>query len=177
MTGFGDGTRLAFSLPAGGWEVRKTPATQPFKGGYATLTCSSPVTAQILYTFYSAAGQVLSEATVFSSPAATIGQLLVDQTNGSQLGLAIANHSSAMKTYLIFARTMGGTVTGETAIQIPAKSQVAKFLNELIPTIQTNFTGAVFVFSDSEEFEDVFMIGLRYTGSAFSTIPTTRREF
>ena len=30
---------------------------------------------------------------------------------------------------------------------------------------------------DSEEFEDVFMIGLRYTGSAFSTIPTTRREF
>jgi len=177
VTGFGDGARLAFSLPAGGWDIRKTTAAQAFKGGYATLTCSSPVTAQILYTYYSSSGQVLSEATVFSSPAATIGQLLADQTNGSQLGIAIANHSGAMKTYIVFAETISGELAGKTTIQIPARSQVAKFLNELIPTIPTNFTGAVFVFSDSEEFEDIFMIGLRYTGSAFSTIPVTRREF
>jgi hypothetical protein len=177
VTGFGDGTRLVFSLAPGSWDIRKTPAGQDFKAGYATLTCSRPVTAQILYTYFSASGQVLSEATVFSSPAATIGQLLVDQTNGSQLGIAIANHSDTTKNFLILAGSMSGDVRRETIIRIPARSQVAQFLNEMIPTIPQNFTGAVHVLSDSDDFDDIFVIGLRYTGIAFTTIPPTRREF
>lgn len=176
VTGFGDGTRLMFSLAPGGWDIRKTPAVQDFKAGYATLMCSGPVTAQILYTYFSSSGQVLSEATVFSSPAATIGQLLADQTNGSQLGIAIANHSDTMKDFIISAQTMS-RAAGETVIRIPARSQVARFLNEMISTIPPNFTGVVHVYSNSDDFDDIFMIGLKYTGNAFTTIPVTRRVF
>ena len=177
VPGLGDGTRLVFSLSPGGWDIRKTPATQNFKAGYATLICNQPVTAQILYTYFSSSGQVLSEATVFSSPAATIGQLLADQTNGSQLGIAIANHSDTTKDFIIGAQNMSGDVTGETVIRIPARSQVAKFLNEMISTIPQTFTGVVHVYSNSDDFDDIFMIGLKYTGSAFTTIPVTRRVF
>src|SRR5215813_634660 len=39
VPGFGDGTRLVFALPPGGWDIHKTTANQSFKGGYATLIC------------------------------------------------------------------------------------------------------------------------------------------
>jgi hypothetical protein len=83
VDGFGDGTRRTFTVASGGWNIYRTPGSQNYRGGYVTLNCSASVTAQVLYSFFSSSGIVLSEATVFSSPPASYAQLLADQRNGA----------------------------------------------------------------------------------------------
>src|SRR6202008_2382445 len=97
-----------------------------------TLNCSAPVTAQVLYSFFSSAGIVISEATVFSSPAASYAQLLTDQRDGAQLGIAIANNGDTAKEFVIVAIDATDTEIGRSTFQIARGSQTAKFLNELI---------------------------------------------
>src|SRR5882762_4637803 len=46
VSGFGDGTQRNFTIASGGWNIYRTPGTQNFRGGYATLNCSAAVTAQ-----------------------------------------------------------------------------------------------------------------------------------
>lgn len=174
VAGFGTGSVRSFTLAAGGWNIYKTPGTQSFRNGYVTLNCNAAVTAQVLYTFHSFSGIVLSEATVFSSPAATIGQLLTDQRNGALLGIAIANNGSVAKDFVIVAIDVTGTEIGRTIVRLDSYSQIARFLNELI-SLPANYVGQVHISTDSSDTLDVYAIGLRFTGSVFTTTPVTLR--
>ncbi len=174
VPGFGDGTTRSFTLVGGGWNIYKTPGTQNFRNGYATLNCNAAVTAQVLYTFNDAAGIVRSEATVFSSPAASIAQLLTDQRNGAQLGIAIANNGNTSKEFVIVALDAGGNEAGRVFVQIAGRSQIAKFLNELI-NLPADYVGQVQISTNTNDTLDVYAIGLRFTGSAFTTTPVSLR--
>jgi hypothetical protein len=174
VQGFGDGSVRTFTLAAGGWSIYKTPGTQSFRNGYMTLNCNAAVTAQVLYTFHSASGLVLSEATVFSSPAASIAQLLTDQRNGAQLGIAVANNGGVSKEFVIVALDSAGNEAGRRSIQIPGRSQIARFLNELI-SLPPDYVGQVQISTNTTDTLDVYAIGLRFTGSAFTTTPVTLR--
>ena len=174
VSGFGDGSTRNFSVAGAGWNIYRSPGSQSFQGGYVTLNCNAPVTAQVLYTFFSSTGVVLSEATVFSSPAASIAQLLTDQRNGAQLGIAIANNGSSTKEFVIVALDSSATEIGRRSVQIPGRSQIARFLNELI-SVPFDYVGQVLISTNSADTLDVYAIGLRFTGSAFTTIPVTLR--
>ena len=174
VAGFGDGSTRSFNLASGGWNIYRTPGSQNFRKGYVTLNCNAAVTAQVLYTFHSSSGIVLSEATVFSSPAASIAQLLTDQRNGAQLGIAIANNGSTTKEFVIVAIDAGGFEVGRTGVQIASRSQIARFLNELIG-VPADYVGQVHISTDTTDTFDVYAIGLRFTGSAFTTTPVTLR--
>lgn len=50
-------------LVPGGWAVLQIRGNVPFQSGALTLNCSSEVTAQVLYSFFSATGTKLGEAT------------------------------------------------------------------------------------------------------------------
>jgi len=117
---------------------------------------------------------VLSEATVFSSPAATIAQLLTDQRNGAQLGIAIANNGNTTKNFVITVLNADGTEIGRRSIQIGGRSQIARFLNELM-SVPSDYVGQVQIFTDSNDTLDVYAIGLRFTGIAFTTTPVSLR--
>jgi hypothetical protein len=174
VAGFGDGSRRTFTLAGGGWNIYRSPGSQTLQTGSLTLNCNAAVTAQVLYSSYSSSGILLSEATVFSSPEASYAQLLTDQRNGAQLGIAIANTGSAAKEFVVVAIDAGDTEVGRRSIQIAGGSQIARFLNELI-NVPADYVGQVMIYTNSNATLDVYAIGLRFTGTAFTTIPVTVR--
>ncbi len=174
VAGFGDGVRRDFSVAAGGWNIYRSPGSQNFRGGYVTLNCDTPVTAQVLYGSYSSSGILLSEATVFSSPPATYAQLLTDQRNGAQLGIAIANNGSTSKEFVVVAIDASDTEIGRATLQIPGGAQIARFINELI-NVPANYVGQILIYTNSNSTLDVYAIGLKFTGNTFTTIPVTVR--
>jgi hypothetical protein len=174
VAGFGDGTRRDFTVASGGWNIYRTPGSQNFRGGYVTLNCSASVTAQVLYASYASSGILLSEATVFSSPPATYAQLLTDQRNGAQLGIAIANNGITSREFVVVAIDASDTEVGRRSLQISGGSQIARFINELI-NVPADYVGQVMIYTNSSDTLDVYAIGLKYTGNAFTTIPVTVR--
>jgi hypothetical protein len=158
------------SLQPGGFVVSPTNGTQPFQSGYLTMTCpSSPVDAQELYSYYAANGTKLSEATVFSSPAAKTVYILADSREGAQIGLAIANDSDQANSYSITVTDTNGAVLGSTTQTLNPRSSVAKFLTDFVQ-LPANYVGRVTVTSSTGTGS---IIGLRYTGNVFTTIPET----
>jgi hypothetical protein len=174
IPGFGNGSTSTFSLPAGGWSIVSTPGTQPLKSGFAVLTCSGPVAAEVLYSAYSSTGALLAEATVFSSPNATLAQLLADHRNGAQLGIAIANTSDAAVEIVIKAIDDTGNQVGQGTVQLPAKGQVSKFLFEML-SLPPQFVGRVLISTNPSNVGNIYAIGLRLTGYVMTTIPVVLR--
>jgi len=111
---------------------------------------------------------------VFSSPPASYAQLLTDQRNGAQLGIAIANNGNASKEFVVVAIDASDTEVGRTSLQISGGSQIARFINELI-NVPADYVGQVMIYTNSNDTLDVYAIGLKFTGNAFTTIPVTLR--
>ena len=158
------GFALTYDVPASGSVIESTSGTQAFRSGYATLQCSTRVEAQLLYSYYAAGGAKISEATVFSSPPASVVRVVADETSGAQVGLAITNDSDQSATYSISVTNTTATST----VTLSPRSSTAKFLRELVPGIPENNLGLVTVSSGSIP---ASIIGLRYTGGVFSTLP------
>jgi hypothetical protein len=159
------------SVPPGNSVVAPTSGTQSFQSGYATMQCSASVDAQALYSYYGANGVKLAEATVFSSPSASIVQILADSREGARVAMAIANDSDQATTYTITVADATGKVVGTTTQTIPARTAVAKFVAEMV-TLPMNHVGQVIVSSTTGT---ASIIGLRFSGNAFTTIPATIR--
>jgi len=174
VPGFGNGSTQSFTVAAGRTSVMTTPGTQSLVSGYAKLICTAPVAAQVLYGSYSATGVLLGQATVFSSPSATIAQLLADQRNGAQLGIAIANTGTASTQFVIKAIDQNNVEVGTGTVQLAGQAQTAKFLNQLI-SVPSSFVGKVQISTNPSTVGTVFAIGVRFTGPVFTTIPPTVR--
>jgi len=160
------------NLTPGSFIIASTTGTQSFQKGYATLQCSAKVDAQVVYSFYAANGAKLGEASIFSSPASARVQILADSRDGAQVGLAIANDSDQSNTYKISVYDANGKLVGSTDRTIPARHSLAAFVNELVPTVPAGHYGPVIVTSTTGM---ASIIGLRFTGNAFTTIPETVR--
>jgi pseudomonalisin len=165
LPGFG----LTYPLGPNGWAIGSTSGTQALQSGYATLQCTAgaPVEAQLLYSFYAPNGTKLSETIVFSSPAGANASVVADQREGAQLALAIANDSDQTVTYTV--SVTGANSTGSVTLG-PRKS-LAKFLSDVVAGIPANNLGVVQVSSGSGGTASV--IGFRYTGTVFTTIPAS----
>jgi hypothetical protein len=146
---------------------------QAFEQGFATLQCTADVDAQAVYSYYAPGAVKLGEATVFSSPSAPSVQILADSREGAQVGLAIANDSDQVNTYTIAIYDVNGNLVGSANRTINARSAIAAFLKELVPSLPANHYGPVIVSSPTG---NASIIGLRFTGTAFTTIPETIRQ-
>jgi hypothetical protein len=171
LTVNGQGT-YTFTFVGGGWTVLPVSSTQPLKSGYATLQCSAAVEAQLLYSFYSPAGAKISEATVFSSPPAAAVQVLGDNRNGSQIAIAVANDSDVSRTYTISAYNSAGSLVGSATVPIAARANLARYVSDLV-TLPADYFGQVYVTSGGGA---ASLIGIRFTGVAFTTIPAVNRS-
>jgi hypothetical protein len=162
---------FTYNFGPSGWLISPTSGTESFRAGYATLQCSTNVEAQLLYTLYTPDGIKVSEATVFSSAPAATTQILADNREGSRTGLAIANDSNQSVTYTVTAFDADSRVVGVTNITLGAHSNRAAFVDELLP-VGPNYLGQVVVTGSGGS---ASLIGLRFTGGAFTTIPQTTR--
>ena len=154
----------------GGVFVFPTPGnTQALQTGYASLQCSSNVEAQLQYALHRPDGTKISEATVFSSPSATWLRMVADERGGAQLGLAVANDSSQSGNYTIRIYDNNGNLIGAPTLTVNPGSNRAFFLDQLT-TIPSNNWGIVDIIASSGT---ASVIGLRFTGTLFTTIPAT----
>ena len=149
--------------------------------GYATLDCSAPVVAQVVFASYDGLG-VTAAATVFSAQAATVFQFPVLQparrlapvsiSFDSRLGFAIANDTNAEASCRIVLEDYQRTNLGEATLSVPAKSNRAQMLHAAIDIPGTFLGGSATVSCN----QLVAMIGLHFElrdgkTITFSTLP------
>jgi hypothetical protein len=164
--GGGSASSFAISVPAGQAAVMQTTGAQSYQGGYGTLSCSTNVTASVLYTFYAASGAKVGEATVFSSSQSVKYRLIADHREGARLGIAIANNTDSQQGYLITYVAGGSTLSN--SVTVPARRAVARFLDEIV-SVPAASVGVVTITSPT--LSNFSVIGLRFTGGVFTTIP------
>lgn len=169
---FGPLSTFSISVPAGGWSHLHSTGLQPIASGYATLTCSSLVYAHASYSLYandSVNPTKLGEATVFSSTESFQRQFIADQTGGARLGIAIANNTDIAHDYKFTVFSPTGATIGTATVHVPGRSSLPKFLDEIVTGGTSN--QITFVQIQAVDFSQFSAIGLRFTGSIFSTVP------
>jgi hypothetical protein len=148
--------------------------TGPIQSGYVIITPdagSSPPLAVLTYGMVSG-GVVQSQAAILPTSLTMDSTLQLDVLPGigRNVGMAIANASGTAATITLTIRNEDGVPIGSaTSFSIPAGQQVSRFVTELLPpaTLGAAFRGSVNVQSS----ESVSLIGLRFSGIVFSTLP------
>ena len=168
------GSTATFQLEGFGgyliWDTKNELAA--VASGYATLDCSVPVVAQVVFGWFGGSGELTGMATVFSSQAGTVFQFPVLQP-AATLGFAIANDTNAEASCRIVLEDGQRTNLGEATLSVPAKSNRAQMLHTAISIPGTFLGGSATVSCN----QPVAMIGLHFelrpdgTIITFSTLP------
>ena len=168
------GSTATFQLEESGgyliWRTKNELAA--VASGYATLDCSAPVVAQVVFGWFGGSGELTGMATVFSSQAGTVFQFPVLQP-AATLGFAIANDTNAEASCRIVLEDGQRTNLGEATLSVPAKSNRAQMLHTAISIPGTFLGGSATVSCN----QPVAMIGLHFelrpdgTIITFNTLP------
>jgi hypothetical protein len=161
------GNVFDFTLPVNQFLQLKTLAAQPFASGYASLTCSEAVFSRVTFAYYTPARK-MGEATVYAVVPKDSFRLIGDQMDGSKLGVAIANDTDAEKSFELTLRRTDGSTYDTVTIVVGARSRLARFVDEILPSTAGKALEVDIHAADSSNFA---VIGLRYTGGVFNTIP------
>ena len=134
------GSTATFELGgAGGYLVWGTRNAQPLASGYATLECTAPVVAQVVFASIGNSGAPTGMATVFSAQPGAVFQFPV-LTPAATLGFAIANDTNADAECRILLEDPQRMNLGEAAVSVPPKSSLEQMLNAAI-AIPEGFLG------------------------------------
>ena len=134
------GSTATFELGgAGGYLVWGTQNAQPLATGYATLDCTAPVVAQVVFASIGDSGAPTGMATVFSAQAGAVFQFPV-LTPAATLGFAIANDTPDEAACRIVLEDPQRMNLGEAAVSVPPKSSLEQMLNTAI-AIPEGFLG------------------------------------
>jgi hypothetical protein len=167
------GWTAAISPPS--YYVATSSANQQLSEGYATLSCTDSVFALVLYSAYANDGTGLNIAPVFGSSdsscsASNSAQMDADQQGGSQLAIAIANTTTQTHSYNVYFWDTTARTTLQGTVTVPAQTSVAKFLTDIVPA-SANRVGWMEISPGGLFGTGFSVIALRYTGTAFRTIP------
>ena len=114
-----------------------------------------------------------AQAGILPLPMMTDASLFVDVVPaiGRDLGVAIANPAAIANSVTLTLRDQSGTVAGTPlTIVLKPQQQLAKFVSELLPgTTGSAFRGSLELQSSTP----FAVLGLRFSGSEFSTLPVT----
>ena len=161
------GSTATFEMPGpGGYLAWRTKNESALASGYATLDCTAPTVAQVLYASRDGSSTTTGMATVFSSQAGTVFQFPV-LTPEASLGIAIANDTNTEASCRFELESPERQNLGEATLQVPSKSNVARFLSEFIQ-VPDGFTGGSSTVSCDQQ---VAVIGLQFAGAIFTTLP------
>ena len=148
----------------------------PVQTGYAVVTPTSAATAGLVVfeTFGKRRGTDTTQAGVLPANM-TMHAILVVSTSGRlsrNLGVAIANPGPTAAHITLSLRDDGGATLATETLTVNSLNQTAKFVTELFssqPSVPSDLTGTLDISSDLP----VAVIGLRFRGQNFSTLPAT----
>ena len=168
------GSTATFNLPgAGAYLTWPTRNRSTLASGYATLDCTEPVVAQVVFASIGSSGRPTGMATVFSSQAGRVFQLPV-LTPEATLGFAIANDTTVFAACRIVLEDPQRRHMGEASLSVPSKSNWSGRLLDQLISIPSSFRGGTATVSCDEP---VAMIGLHFelrsnrTIITFNTLP------
>ena len=152
--------------------------TAPVQSGYAVITPATGATAGlVLFETFGMRGQGDAgtiQAGVLPPDLTVNSVLFVDSSDrlAKNLGVAIVNPNSFAATVTLTLRKNDGTPVATTTVTVPPRQQIAKFVRNLFTApirIPAELTGTLAITSNLA----VSVIGLRFRGSNFSTLPVT----
>ena len=162
------GTTFDYSIPPRSSKRLQTsnPAGSTQVGSVRIVRDASSSSASGLGVFsFTSGGVTVSEAGVPAQTAGSAFRVYVEASGSSgqvslvRSGVAIANTSSNATTAVFELTDLDGTSTGQTgSLLVPGSGQVAKFIDEIFPSLPTPFSGVLRVTSTST---DVAVVGLR----------------
>jgi hypothetical protein len=174
------------SDPAGGPALEKDDHDDhaPVQSGYAVVTPATTSglvegTGLIVFeTFGMRHGPLgTSQAGVLPPGLTTNAVMFVDSSGrlSKNLGIAIVNPNSSNQNVALTLRKNDGTQLGTTTVTVPSLHQTSTFITQLFSssTIPSDVTGTLAITSAGSSTLPVSVIGLRFRGDNFSTLPVT----
>src|SRR5688572_25306170 len=156
-------------LPPGGFNILSSTASSSLSSGFAKLNCSEPVAAYSMYSVHAAgegAPALISETSMPAAFAATGFQFINDSRQGGRLAVAFANEASIGATVLVTIGDLLGRTIVNTSFIVPRFATLAKFLDEIAPSLPPNHVGPVLFRSALP----VYAAGLRFNGASVTSI-------
>jgi hypothetical protein len=154
------------------FDLIEAPNSGPLNQGYVSL--SLPVGVQAYGVFrQSVPGVADQEAVVpLSSAFSTDATLIWDDTNFTT-AVAIVNPSAVAAVMTITAKNSNGQIVGTSSMTLPASSKTEGALRSFsgLTAMAGNRGSADFAVATG----NVAVLGLRFSGTAFTSIPTVQR--
>jgi hypothetical protein len=154
------------------WQTVSTKGQAVVASGYARLDCSQPVFASVTYFLQNRSGISLGTATVPGSPLASHALLPMLLNGRYRYGIALANDNDApLLAALSFSAPASSWIL---PIQVPARSQYVKFVDEIFP-VPSDGMGTFEILANGSVGSASFnVIGLLFDGATFTTlVPAT----
>lgn len=176
----GMATMTASAMPQGAMNNGKgnaqDPANTPIKQGYVVVTPTSAATAGLVAfeTFGERRGSEVEQAGVLPSTMTTHAAMFVNSSGrlSRNVGVAIANPAATPANVVLVLKDETGKTIASATVGLPAHQQTARFVTQLFASqasVPSDFTGILDISSDIP----VAVVGLRFRGLNFSTIPAT----
>lgn len=178
ISGFAQGLSLG-----GGPPTDDHNDAAPLQTGYAVITPASTVPGlTVMETFGLKSGGADQQAGFASSDLITSAKMFVDVADrlGRSLGVALTNPNAGAASITFTLRKDDGTQLATRTISLAPRNQTAQFVTELVPIPPSGgiggqppslaeYTGTLSITSTLP----VSVIGIRFRGVAFSTMPVT----
>ncbi len=164
------GTTAMTSIPANGIALLEAPNVGALQQGWARLILPEGVSGYGVFR-QSVPGRADQEAVVpFAGSQRTRGTLIFDDA-GLTTSVAVANPSEGPITITATAKSTGGAVLGTSTITLPARNKTAFTLRSNIAAVANQRGSVEFAASGGA----VSVLGLRFGGEAFTSIPAAER--
>jgi hypothetical protein len=153
--------------------------TSATTGGTTTTTTTSTSGLVVFETFgLRHDGGNATQAGVLPPDLTTNSMLFVDSEGrlGKNIGVAIVNPNSTGANVDLTLRKADGTTVAMGTLNVPSHQQISKMVMQLFTTgasVPSDVTGTLVITSSGSSNLPVSVIGLRFRGSNFSTIPAT----
>ena len=158
----------------------------PTQSGFAVITpvaatTSGTTTGLVVFETFGMRGRGdagTTQAGVLPPDLTTNAVLFVDSSGrlAKNLGVAIVNPNSTNANVTLTLRKNDGTQVATTTVNVPSHQQTSKFFRDLFSapsTIPVELTGTLAITSAGSSNLPVSVVGLRFRGSNFSTLPIT----
>jgi hypothetical protein len=147
------------------------------QSGYVIVTPDSGSAAPVPTLTYGMVnnGQVSSQASILPAAMSTSVTLFVEvvPSIGRDLGVAIANPSGTANVVSLALQDQNGLTVATTSVTLQPQQQLARFLTELFGSaIGSGMDGSLHLASSTP----FSIVGLRFNGGNFSTVPVTESE-
>jgi len=173
LNGSSNGSSAQVNLAARGTAIIQAPNNGSLVEGYVAAALPSGVTGYGVFRFTPQGAPAGQEAVVpLSGVTATTSTMIFDETS-YVTGVAVVGLSSSAVTVNVTAYGAGGNTIGTGTIQLAANGKTALLLKD-IPglagvvgqrgSVDFNVSGA-----------NVAVLGIRYNGQAFTSVPTSDR--